>query len=91
MEHYQELGHLQYVLTDNVFNNLPAGTLTALLNDIITLTDILLHHVVGDSVMSGMLSNNQIVTTLLGTDVTVTIDSNGNVFIDNALVTLLML
>ena len=48
------------------------------------LTDILLHHVVGDSVMSGMLTNNQIVTTLLGTDVTVTIDSNGNVFIDNA-------
>ena len=74
--------------TDNAFGNLPAGTLTALLNDIPALTDILLHHVVGDSVMSGMLSNNQIVTTLLGTDVTVTIDSNGNVFIDNALVTL---
>ena len=74
--------------TDNAFNNLPAGTVSALLNDIPTLTDILLHHVVGDSVMSGMLSNNQIVTTLLGTDVTVTIDSNGNVFIDNALVTL---
>ena len=51
------------------------------------LTDILLHHVVGDSVMSGMLTNNQIVTTLLGTDVTVTIDSNGNVLIDNSTVT----
>ena len=38
--------------------------------------------------MSGMLSNNQIVTTLLGTDVIVIIDSNGNVFIDNAMVTL---
>ena len=36
------------------------------------LTDILLHHVVGDSVMSGMLSNNKIVTTLLGTDVALT-------------------
>ncbi len=36
--------------------------------------------------MSGMLSNNQVVTTLLGTDVTVTINSNG-VFIDNAQVT----
>ena len=33
--------------------------------------------------MSGMLSNNQIVTTL-GTDVTVTINSNGDVYIDNA-------
>ena len=36
--------------------------------------------------MSGMLSNNQVVTTLLGTDVTVTINANG-VFIDNAQVT----
>jgi hypothetical protein len=35
--------------------------------------------------MSGMLSNNQVVTTLLGTDVTVTI-SNGMVYIDNAVV-----
>ena len=73
--------------TDNAFNNLPFGTVTTLLNDIPTLTDILLHHVVGDSVMSGMLSNNQIVTTLLGTDVTVTINSNGDVYIDNAMVT----
>ena len=55
--------------TDNAFNNLPSGTLT-LLNDIPTHCDILLHHVVGDSVMSGMLSNNQIVTTLVITDVT---------------------
>ena len=36
--------------------------------------------------MSGMLSNNQMVTTL-GTDVTVTINSNGDVYIDNAMVT----
>jgi len=69
--------------TDAAFNLLPAGTVTALLNDIPQLTDILKHHVVGDSVMSGMLSNGQIVTTLLGTDVTVTINSMG-VFIDNA-------
>jgi len=73
--------------TDAAFNLLPAGTVTALLNDIPQLTDILLHHVVGDSVMSTMLSNNQVVTTLLGTDVTVTINSNG-VYIDNAMVTL---
>ena len=69
--------------TDAAFNLLPAGTVTALLNDIPQLTNILLHHVVGDSVMSAMLSNNQVVTTLLGTDVTVTINANG-VFIDNA-------
>ena len=73
--------------TDAAFNLLPAGTVTALLNDLPQLTDILKHHVVGDSVMSGMLSNNQIVTTLLGTDLTVMINSNG-VFIDNAQVTI---
>ena len=33
-----------------------------------------------------MLSNGQVVTTLLGTDVTVTINSSG-VYIDNAMVT----
>ena len=69
--------------TDAAFNLLPAGTVAALLADIPQLTDILKHHVVGASVMSGMLSNNQVVTTLLGTDVTVTINSMG-VFIDNA-------
>ena len=72
--------------TDAAFNLLPAGTVTALLNDIPQLTDILKHHVVADSVMSGMLSNGQVVTTLLGTDITVTINSSG-VFIDNAQVT----
>ena len=64
-----------------------AGTVAALLADNLPqLTDILKHHVVGASVMSGMLSNNQVVTTLLGTDVTVTINSMG-VYIDNAMVT----
>ena len=72
--------------TDAAFNLLPAGTVTALLNDIPQLTNILKHHVVADSVMSGMLSNGQVVTTLLGTDITVTINSSG-VFIDNAQVT----
>ena len=72
--------------TDAAFNLLPAGTVTALLNDIPQLTNILKHHVVADSVMSGMLSNGQVVTTLFGTDITVTINSSG-VFIDNAQVT----
>ena len=72
--------------TDAAFNALPLGTIAALLNDLPQLTDILLHHVVGDSVMSGMLSNAQVVTTLLGDDVTVTINNSG-VFIDNAMVT----
>ena len=72
--------------TDDAFNLLPSGTIAALLSDLPQLTDILKHHVVGDSVMSGMLTNGQTVTTLLGTDVTITINSSG-VFIDNALVT----
>ena len=72
--------------TDSAFNLLPSGTLTALLNDIPQLTSILLHHAVNDSVMSTMLTNNQIVTTINGTDVTVTINSGG-VYIDNAMVT----
>ena len=72
--------------TDAAFGALPAGTLTALLNDLPTLTDILLHHVVGDSIMSGMLSNGAVVTTLLGTDLTVTIDASG-VYIGDAMVT----
>jgi len=72
--------------TDAAFNALTAGTVTALLNDIPQLTNILKHHVVGASVMSGALTNGQLVTTLLGTDVTVTINANG-VFIDNAQVT----
>jgi len=39
-----------------------------------------MHHVLGDSVMSTMLSNGMVATTLLGTDVTVSI-TNGNVYI----------
>ena len=72
--------------TDAAFDLLPAGTVTALLADIPQLTNILLHHAVGAGVTSGMLSNGQVVTTLLGTDVTVTINSIG-VYIDNAMVT----
>ena len=74
--------------TDAAFNLLPAGTVTALLNNIPQLTDILKHHVVGDSVMAGMLTNGQVVTTLFGTDITITINASGDVFIDNAQVIL---
>ena len=73
--------------TNAAFDNLPPNTLTSLLSDLPTLTDILLHHVHGDSVMSGMLSDGDIVTTLLGTDLTVTIDASG-AYIDNAMITI---
>ena len=69
--------------TDAAFNLLPPGTVASLLNNIPQLTDILKHHVLGDSIMSGMLSNGQVATTLLGTDITVSIVNN-DIFIDNA-------
>ena len=72
--------------TDDAFNLLPSGTVTNLLNfDIPQLNKILSHHVVNSNVMSTMLSNNQVVTTLNG-DVLVTINTIG-VFIDDAQVT----
>ena len=72
--------------TDAAFNALPAGTISSLLSNLPALTDILKYHVVGDSVMSSMLSNGQTVTTLEGSNVTITI-SGGNVYIENAMVT----
>ena len=69
--------------TDAAFNLLPAGTVEALLSDIPQFTNILMHHLVDGSVMSSMISNNQVLTTMHGTDITVTINSNG-VFVDYA-------
>ena len=72
--------------TDAAFALLPIGALDALLNDIPLLTDILLHHVVGDNVMFYDFSDGQELSTLLGYDLTVTVNSNA-VFIDNAMIT----
>ncbi len=73
--------------TDAAFDALPAGTVEALLQDPSgDLTDILLYHVLGAQVLSTDLSNGQTATTLNGRDITVTIE-NGNVFINNAQVT----
>ena len=70
--------------TDAAFEALPAGTLESLLADPTgALTDILLYHVVGAKALSTDLSNGQSITTLQGTDVTVTI-SDGSVFINDA-------
>tara|TARA_B100001758_G_C18334968_1_gene571037 strand:- start:1 stop:1302 length:1302 start_codon:yes stop_codon:yes gene_type:complete len=73
--------------TDAAFNLLPSGTVATLLNNIPQLTSILTHHVVPNTIMSSSLTNNQSATTLLGTDVKVTI-VNGNYYIDNAMVTI---
>jgi len=72
--------------TDAAFAALPAGTVAALLADIPALTNILTYHAVGATALSNSLTNGQLVTTLQGQKVTVTIN-NGNVFINNAQVT----
>jgi uncharacterized surface protein with fasciclin (FAS1) repeats len=72
--------------TDAAFAALPAGTVEALLADIPALTNILTYHAVAGTALSSDLSNGQMIMTIQGQDVTVTID-NGNVFINNAQVT----
>jgi transforming growth factor-beta-induced protein len=73
--------------TDAAFAALPAGTLDALLADPSgDLTQILLYHVVGAKAMSTDLSNGQIIATLQGKSVAVTI-KDGKVYINNAQVT----
>ena len=73
--------------TDDAFKALPAGTLETLLADPTgTLADILLYHVVGAKAKSTDLSDGQTITTLLGKDITVTINGEG-VFINDAKVT----
>ena len=73
--------------TDAAFDNLPEGTLDAVLADNDLLTAILTYHVVGSTALSTDLSDGMMVTTLNGADVTVTIDADMNVFINDAQVT----
>ncbi|MDF1694326.1 MAG: fasciclin domain-containing protein [Saprospiraceae bacterium] len=73
--------------TDDAFAALPAGTVDALLADPQgALTDILLYHAVAATALSTDLSDGQMVTTINGNDVTVTINMDG-VFINDAQVT----
>ncbi|TVQ86845.1 MAG: DUF4397 domain-containing protein [Bacteroidetes bacterium] len=70
--------------TDEAFDALPEGLLDDLLDDPSgALTDILLYHVVGAFALSTDLEDGQVITTLLGEDVVVTI-TNGSVFINDA-------
>jgi hypothetical protein len=69
--------------TDAAFNALPAGTVAALLNDIPALTNILTYHVVGAEAFSSDLTDGQMIMTLQGSDVEVTINVDG-VFINDA-------
>ena len=69
--------------TDDAFDNLPPGTVEALLQDIPALTDVLLYHVVSGKVMAADVVTLTSATTLLGQDVTITVDQ-GNVYINDA-------
>ena len=72
--------------TDDAFAALPAGVIDALLADPTgALAQVLLYHVASGSVLSTDLTDGQMITTLLGEDVTVTIDMNG-VMINDAMV-----
>jgi len=71
--------------TDAAFDALPEGTLDALLDDPEgALTNVLLYHVVEAEALSSSLSDGDVFTTMLGQDITVTIDGDGNVFINDA-------
>jgi uncharacterized surface protein with fasciclin (FAS1) repeats len=73
--------------TDAAFAALPAGTVETLLqNPSGDLRDILLYHVIGGNIMSSSLSDGMVAPTVLGEEVTVTINNQG-VFINNARVT----
>ena len=73
--------------TDDAFNLLPEGSVESLLADTTgTLAALLTSHVSGGSTFSTSLFDGMIINTVAGTELTVSIDSNG-VYIDNALVT----
>jgi len=70
--------------TDEAFAALPSGTIETLLADPTgTLAQILLYHVVGGQALSTDLSDGQIIATLQGQTVEVTINAEG-VFINDA-------
>ncbi|GAB4578578.1 MAG: hypothetical protein Fur0022_13130 [Anaerolineales bacterium] len=71
--------------TDDAFAALPEGTIEALLADIPTLTNILLYHVVEGKVLAADVVNLSSATTLLGEDVTITVE-DGVVKINDATV-----
>ena len=72
--------------TDDAFDALPDGALEDLLSDPEgALTEVLLYHVAGSTVLSTDLEDGMTITTLQGEEVTVSI-MNGNVMINDALV-----
>jgi uncharacterized surface protein with fasciclin (FAS1) repeats len=62
--------------TDEAFAALPEGTLESLLEDIPTLTDILLYHVVPGEVLAADVVELSTATTAQGSDVSITVDGD---------------
>lgn len=74
--------------TDDAFAELPAGTIDQLLANTAALEEVLLYHtLIGAEATSGDLERGQTVETLVG-DAFVEITADGQIFIDNAEVTM---
>ena len=70
--------------TDDAFAVLGTDTVNSLLADPETLASILLYHVVDGAVFSGDVVKLESATTLNGADITIRVDEDGNVFINDA-------
>ena len=69
--------------TDDAFAALPEGTVEALLEDIPSLSDILLYHVVSGSVMAADVVTLDAAPTVNGLDVSISVE-DGNVFLNDS-------
>jgi uncharacterized surface protein with fasciclin (FAS1) repeats len=69
--------------TDDAFDKLPAGTVEGLLNDIPTLTNILLYHVVPGKVMAADVVNLSSADTASGESLAISV-MNGKVMVNDA-------
>ena len=72
--------------TDDAFAALPAGTVEALLEDIPTLTQILLYHVVPGKVLAADVVGLTSATTAEGSDVEITVDGSSVMINDSNVV-----
>jgi uncharacterized surface protein with fasciclin (FAS1) repeats len=73
--------------TDDAFAKLSEGTVEALLNDIPTLTNILLYHVVSGEVLAEQVVGLEEAQTVLGENVSVRVE-DGNVYINDSMAVL---
>jgi uncharacterized surface protein with fasciclin (FAS1) repeats len=73
--------------TDDAFAKLPEGTVEALLDDVETLTGILLYHVLGSVVLADALIGNDSATTEQGKEIAVEVTDAGVMLNGTAMVT----